>query len=245
MGLTLVMAVFGQPKMLATQFAEIRGYPTDVLDQLTVIIVDDHGNPPVAKREVEALDVGVKDAQLYRIVDDIPWNQMGARNLGMHKAHDWCVMLDPDMVIPASQIRGFLKAAANGRRGVVTRFALKHHNGAIDMSSPNTYLIHRDDFFAVGGYDEDYRGNKGWSDVQLLAIFGAHFKMKRRPDLWVDYYSTDQIEDAMVRSLDRSVGVNKQLHLRKVAQARHSGGWVKWVNKQKRPNLRFRWGQSH
>lgn len=234
------MAVYGQPLMLAEQFAAIRGYPAEVLDQLTVIVVDDHGDPPVAKRELKALAVGVADVQLYRIINNFPWNQMGARNLGMHHAKGWCAMLDPDMVIPASLIKKFVGCASRLQRGQVIRFALKHANGRIDTSSPNTYLIHRDDFFRAGGYDEDYRGNKGWSDVQLLAILRAHFRMKMRADLWCDFYKPAQIEDAEVRTLNRSVGVNKGVHLRKVAEAKRHG-WIKWVQKCKGPNLRFRW----
>lgn len=233
------MAVYGQPSMLAKQVETILNYSQAVRDELTVIIVDDCGDPPAS---VGPLVDHCKDVQLYRITEDKPWNQPGARNLGMHHARGWCVMLDPDMVIQPQMIARFMKAAGKYPRGHVTKFALKHHsNGSIDMTSPNTYLIHAADFHLCGGYDEDFAGNKGWSDVQLLSTLKAFFKVFPRPDLWVDFYSIREIDDAQVMTIDRSVKVNKAKHLLKNGRAKAAGGWARWTRKEKGPNLRFPW----
>jgi hypothetical protein len=242
--LTYVMAVYGQPKMLNYWWETLGSYPDDVSERISLIVVDDHGDPPATIPEAIRTRFSAK---LFRVLDDIPWNQMGARNLGMHHARGWCVMLDPDMVIGQLMAKRFLDTEL--KRGEVVRFGLKHMNGSqdgVDMSSPNTYLIHRDDFFNAGGYDEDYAGNKGWSDVQMLQVLTEHYKMHLRSDLWVQFYDTGAFDDAQVVTLDRSVKVNKAIHLRKRAEAKR-GGWVKWVLRQKgnlnKPQLRFRWEQ--
>lgn len=234
------MAVYGQPKMLAKQIEVIQAYPPEILGRLTVIVVDDCGEPPAVTPETW---------KLFRITQDIPWNQGGARNLGMKHAQGWCVMLDPDMIVDVGIACRFMDAIKTLERGQVVRFGLKHMNGSrkdIDMSSPNTYLIHRDDFWRVGGYDEDYAGGKGWSDVQLLQVLADHFKMRGRNDLWVEFYDTDAFSDAQVMTLNRSVRRNKKIHLCKRAEAKVRG-WVRWVKvrKPKLKILRFPWIQVH
>jgi hypothetical protein len=245
--LTLIFAIYGQPLMLAHQFAAIRGYPATVLDRLNVVVVDDCGTPAVDVREVEALAVGVKSAKLFRVTQDIPWNQPGARNLAMHHAAGVCVMIDPDMVISGKTMESMMEVAEKLPRRRVVKFGLRHvSSGRADMSSPNTWLLHRDDFFAVGGYDEDFSGNKGWSDCQLFNILSSCYKIDLRPDLLADFHGTDSVPDAMVTSLDRSVAVNRKKRMQKAAQARAAGGWARWVKTRKNvPRLRFPWQQVY
>ena len=243
--LTIVMAVYGQPLMLKKQLESIRSWPGEVRNHLTVVIVDDCGNPPVAVGDIETFaDSLLHEVKLLRVEKDIPWNQMGARNLGMHVSRGHCLMIDPDMVFDGEIITRMRQAAAKLARGHVLKYGLKHVNsGRLDMSSPNTYMLHRDDFFAVGGYCEDYAGHKGWSDLTLLDVLRSHYKIEDRPDLFAHFHSTNAIPDAMVTSLDRSVKHNRTLRLKHVAQAKACGGWKKWVKVHKGPNLRFPWTQ--
>lgn len=241
--LNVVMSVYGQPEMLGLNLDTIASYEDDVLDLLTIIVVDDAGEPPVDEAFCKRFP-GV-NLHVFRILDDIPWNQPGGRNLGMHRADpQWTVMLDPDMVFSQTQMRKLMTAAGKMRRREVLRYGLRHMNEperAVDMSSPNTYLIHREDFLAVGGYDEDYSGHKGWSDVQLLDVLRSHFKIVQRPDVFADFYSTGQIKDAAVHSLDRKTKHNRKIRLRKFDEAKRAGGWAKWVRRHKGPNQRLPW----
>lgn len=239
--LTICMAVYGQPKMLAHQLATIDGYSQAVLDNLNVIIVDDHGDPEV--EEWDAMQLSVNSVQLFRVDDDIPWNQMGARNLAMQHAKGWCLMIDPDMVFSAEIMVRMLAAQEILQRGQVLKYGLKHkRSGKLDMSSPNTYMIHRDDFFKVGGYDEDFAGNKGWSDVQLLDTLTSCYKLQNRPDLHAEFYGPSDMPDAMVTSLDRNTRVNRAKRIKKVSKARACGGWARWAQlREGAPRLRFKW----
>ena len=243
--LTIVMAVYGQPGMLAVQLDAIASYPAEVRARLNVVVVDDCGAPPVAIEPIETLATLVKSVKLLRVQKDIPWNQPGARNLGMHVSSGWCLMIDPDMVFDGATMARMLQAVDTMRRGRVMKWGLRHRSsGTVDMTSPNTWLIHRDDFFAIGGYDEAFCGHKGWSDVQLLDIFKATYKIDLRPDLCAEFYSTKDVSDAMVTSLNRNVSHNRKLRLKRVAQARACGGWAKWASvRQEIPRLNFPWKQ--
>lgn len=243
--ITIVMAVYGQPLMLKKQLEAIRSWPGEVRNHMTVVIVDDCGDPPVAVGDIAVFaDSLLHEVKLLRVTKDIPWNQPGARNLGMHVSRGHCLMIDPDMVFDPPIIERMRQAAAKLARGHVLKYGLKHvSSGRIDMSSPNTWLIHRDDFFAAGGYCEDYAGHKGWSDCTLLSVLTDHYKIENRPDLFANFHGTDSIPDAMVTTLDRSVKHNRTLRLKHVAQAKACGGWRKWVKVHKGPNLRFPWTQ--
>lgn len=233
--------------MMEEQVETIIRYPKEVRDRLTVVIVDDCGTPPMDYEKFTLLPQFCKAAKLFRVTQDIPWNQPGARNLGMQHSSGHCLLIDPDMVFDGSMIERMIEAAKKLPRRHVVKWGLRHVNsGKIDMTSPNTWLIHRDDFFEVGGYDEDFAGHKGWSDVQFLDIMRACYKIENRPDLFANFHSTDSVADAMVTSLDRSTSTNKKKRLKKVAQARAAGGWARWAKTRKDvPRLRFPWTQLY
>lgn len=231
------MAAYGQPLMLEKWWNTLRSYSPEVREKLHVIIVDDHGEPPVAVPR-DILDL--MSICVYRVSDDIPWNQMGARNLGMQQAPDgWCLMLDPDMVVEPGVAERLLARIKDMRQGELVKLLLRYTNGKLDSSSPNAYLIHRKDFAKVGGYDEDYAGHKGWSDVQLMhTLLGARIRFLRPQDLWVRYYHSEDIADATVRTLSRNVNHNRSMHLRKMGIAKKN--WAKWIKREQK-SIRFNW----
>ncbi len=235
MTLTVVMAVYGQPKMLAKQLETFASYHENIRQQVELIIIDDHGSPPAEVPKEIRQQVKVR---LYRVVEDVAWNQMGARNWGMHYASEGpCVMLDPDMVISEGMMRRFLSVAAVLPRGKVIKFGLKHvSSGRLDYTSPNTWLLHKADFFACGGYDEEFRGHKGWSDCLLQETLRAFFRVREDKELHVDFYvPSDGFDDAMVLSLDRNVTHNRELKKRKNKLIDRVGGFKAYVRKRLKP----------
>ncbi len=236
--LTFMMAVYGQPEMMRKWFETLRRYDDDVLDQLCFLVVDDHGTPP---QTIPPDLRKMLDCRLYRVEKQIPWNQMGARNLGMAEApSDWVVMMDPDMVVEPQVVKKLFNTAEKLTRGQAVKLFLHYTNDKADGSSPNVYLMHRLDFEMMGGYDEDYAGNKGWSDVQFMhTLEGFKIQLLKWPSLWVRYYRPRDIKDATVITLSRDVRINKSLHLRKMAQMKKMG--AKRFIRARKPKLRFPW----
>lgn len=239
---TIAMATYGQPKMLGVWFDTIRSYPKDVLKQLELIIVDDHGDPPA---EIPDDIQKLLPCQLYRVLDDIHWNQAGARNLALeHVQTNLVLFVDPDMVFPAGMMQKMLDVGWELPRGRVIRYCLRHREGPskgqVDMASPNTWFIHAADMRAVKGYDEDFSGRKGWSDVQLLDVLRSAYRVRQDAALFAEFYGTGEVSDAAVNGLDRSTVQNKKLRVNNVRVARAMGGWIKFA-KRPVPKLRFRW----
>lgn len=234
--LTIAFSVYGQPKMLAYWFEQFMREPQQVRDRVEVIVVDDCGDPAA----VVPKDPGIR---LFRVSKDIPWNQGGCRNLAAEQAKtDRLMLIDPDMTLPEGMLLRLLEEAALLTKGVAFRPALRHvADKRFDHTSPNVHLILRQDFLDRGGYDEDYCGNKGWSDVQLLRVMQKSMVLRNREDLWFWFHHTNRsLSDAQVTKLNRGTKKNKALHIRKMSLLSKLG-WKAFVNKSVGRRIRFPW----
>lgn len=218
--LTIGFAVFGQPIMLAEWFHRFAAAGGGQRDDVEVIVVDDCGEPPAV------VPPGVR---LIRVLENIPWAQGQARNIAAQEAKSpVLMMLDPDMTFPKSElivgeVARFVHAAKNLPNRAVLRPRLRHGNGKLDSTSPNVYLIHREDFIDSKGYDLEYCGNKGWSDVTLSQVWARMFKQKANSDLILDFHHSGKFADAQVTSFDRSVEHNKKIHVKHKERMRKLG----------------------
>lgn len=240
--LSAVWSTFGQPNIWKLQWDNLSRLPDLVAKKIELVIVDDHGDPPAEiPRDVQQRH----PCKLFRVDKQIPWNQPGARNLGMLKAEaKVAIMLDPDMIPSPIVWDQILARAIDLPRGKVVKFGLLKSNGNEIYSSPNTWILHTDDFFDIGGYNEDYAGSKGWSDVELMHKLNSAFKIIPEKKLLVPYIvNEDGFDDAQVTSLDRSVKVNAKKHkaIWKQIQRRHGGNWARWARKNKGEIIRFPW----
>jgi glycosyltransferase involved in cell wall biosynthesis len=233
--LTIGFSVYSQPKMLAHWFEKFLAQPQEWRDRVEVVVVDDCGTPKAVVPE------GIT---LLRVTTDIAWNQGGARNLAVQQATtDRIMLIDPDMTLEDGMLQKLVEESRHLRPGLVFRPALRHvATGAFDHTSPNVHLMMRKDFDVLGGYDEDYCGHKGWSDVQLLRVMQKAMVTRTREDIWFWFHHGDKkLPDAQVMKLDRSTKHNKALHIGKMGLLKRLGwqAFVKKVSSGKR--IRFSW----
>lgn len=236
--LTIGFSVFGQPRMLAFWFEKFLEQPPEWRQLVEVLVVDDHGDP---KAEVPK-DDGIK---LFRVDSDIPWNQCGARNLIAQQAMTKRLMLiDPDMTLDPGMLQKLVEESRHLVPGLVFRPALRHiATSDFDHTSPNVHMILKDDFDRIGGYDEDYAGHKGWSDVQLLRVMQKAMVTRTREDLFFWFHhGNKKLPDAQVTKLDRSVKHNKSVHVAKMTLLKRLG-WREFVKKIAGPKIRFKWNR--
>jgi glycosyltransferase involved in cell wall biosynthesis len=238
--LSIVMATYGQPLMMAKQVETWDSYSPEVHRALQVIVVDDCGTPPFTCEGEKPYDL-----QIYRVIKDIPWNQMGARNLGMRKAAaKWRAMLDPDMVISPTIMAKIFARIPSFRAGHLYRVWLMHmpeNDKPFDFGSPNSYIVNASDFWNAGGYNEDFAGNKGYSDVVLHRTLCHMCSTHNCKDLWYDFYPQRMFADAAVSTLDRSVKNNHPKFVKAVNFASRNG-WGMYA-KGVGPHVRFPWEQ--
>ena len=141
---------------------EYETYDPRLLDCVMFVIVDDAS--PISY-EVPAFDLNLI---WLRINEDIPWNQGGARNLGVTYAPSEKILLsDLDHKIPEGTLRYLVKRRSPGkiiyklrRRDPITGRRMKGH--------PNLFFMSRSRFFKHFGYDEEFAGNYGFEDVRFI-----------------------------------------------------------------------------
>jgi hypothetical protein len=104
----------------------------------------------------------VQGCDVWRIEEDIEWNIPGAKNLGFHVLDGWILHLPIDHIL-TPDVHAQIDAMPK-ERGVVYCFA-SIYEGVVEYVSPHDMiLVHKEDFEAIGGFDEDFAGHYGYED---------------------------------------------------------------------------------
>lgn len=94
--------------------------------------------------------------RLFRVKEDIGFNSHGTRNLLMSQTTtDWNLMSDIDRRYPTTTMMSICDNEKGLRKGFYYSFWEKIQSSP-DRFSVNEYLVHRDDFWQTGGYDEEF-----------------------------------------------------------------------------------------
>lgn len=147
-----------------------------------VIIVDDHSandkKPDTAL--LSKLDLHVR---VYRVRSDILWNVTGARNLGAHMAKNpQLIMADFDFVVNPVLMSKLQSLDYSDRKNVYWPMTRKPDTNKTQnrFSSPhcNSFVINKDTFWEMGGYDEDFAGGWGYEDSHFHDTLGPRHGIK-------------------------------------------------------------------
>lgn len=171
---SLIVPYYRNPDMLREQFGFWAGYPAGV----QVILVDDGSPEPAIDviKQCRARFRMPRSLQVLRILTDIPWNRGGARNLGTHVATTpWLVHVDIDHVLSIESAQHLLSFEADAsrwyrfRRVRIGRADETRQKDKIPADQEygeihphiDSYLCTAANYWAAGGYDEDYSGCLG------------------------------------------------------------------------------------
>lgn len=202
---SLVLAYYDNPGMLARQFEAWRAWPSGVRGRVRCVVVDD-GSPRWPAVEVPRPG-GLPELEIYRVLEDRPWHQDGARNLGVKvSTPGWLILTDMDHV-PSVEVVLFALGCKSPRvfrtlGRLDAPGSGKLENPKPKAPHPNSYVLHSDLYWKAGGYDEDltgYYGTDGQFRRQLLAV-GEH---EHREELKLWRFSRDVIPDASTTTLVR------------------------------------------
>lgn len=207
-------------------------YPDFILDRLQFVFVDD--GSPVDVAIPEDLDLNIL---MLKIQKDIPWNQPGARNLGvMYARSDKIVLTDVDHMFPPHTMERMIRHGNPGKNVYKFRLVIEE-DGSSDKAHPNTLFMSRARFLRHYGYDEDFCGHYGFDDAMMwrwqryhgtrfLYFRSKYHCMRRNIDLDRSYHS-------LRRELE---------HNRKVADAKRAA-WAKYGPNagHSRRFLNFKW----
>lgn len=196
----IVYPYYENHNMLWEQVTTWSGWPADLKERVKLILVDDGSPNFPAEGILLPKDIEI---ELYRINVNIPWNQNGAHNLGMHVADEgWCVSTDIDHVWKADQLRILLGLEVH--EDTYYTFARRQVNkeNVVFKRHPNSWLLTRDTYWKSGGYDEDFCGYYGSDSVFRRGLD----RVAKRVELEFPYlvvYDEHDIPDANTREWGR------------------------------------------
>jgi len=182
-GLTIVMPYYDSPEMLQFHLGNWERLPDEYCSGIEVIIVDD-GSPTYPALDVVA-DMPGPDfpVRVYRILENIPWNHAGARNLGMSVANSgWILMTDIDHHLSVGNIMDLREQSLDPQKIYQVERVEMLSRTERNPINPHTdsFLLTKRMFWDIGGYDEDLTGfwngpfqpfrraSKKWSKWHLL-----------------------------------------------------------------------------
>jgi glycosyltransferase involved in cell wall biosynthesis len=198
--IALVFAYYDNPSMLEFQWKQIAGYSSAVRRRIEVIVVDDASphSPAISVPRPKSLP----DHRVYRIAHDIPWNQDAARNIGAHEAKaPWLLLTDIDHVVPEGTLQGLL-AMKKDSKVFYTLGRTKFFTADVREPHPNSYVMTRDMYWAIGGHDEDYAGIYG-KDYLFRKRALKYTREVHRSDFTLARVGTSNIPDAGTRTITR------------------------------------------
>jgi hypothetical protein len=151
---TLIVPYYESAEFFAHQLAVWSSYLQSLAQHLSIIVVDD-GSPHPAVMPVTSLNL-----RLFRIEVDVPWNWLAARNIGAHHAADgWLLLTDMDHVVPEQTLLAVIYGARDPE--VAYGFSRVEHTGEPIGPHSASFLLTRDLFWRIGGYDERLSGVYG------------------------------------------------------------------------------------
>jgi hypothetical protein len=198
--IAICLPYYRNPAMLSVHLDAWESYSPKVKKNICVVIVDD-GSPEPDHALPVIRDVGI-EIRLYRITVNIPWNQDGARNLAMKECPaEWALLTDMDHVLDPDQAPRALDMPKE--RGVYYMPWQRRFDGSDrGRPHPNSYVIHRDDFWSAGGYDEDFAGHYG-SDKNFRRCLSVYLKEVPTRDFALTIYRREHVADASTRDWGR------------------------------------------
>jgi hypothetical protein len=219
------MPFYMNPGQLALQYGVWRDWPAKVRHAIKVVIVDD-GSPEGPAANVPR-PYGLPAVEIYRVTEDRPWHQHGARNLGAHVAPDgWLLLTDMDHVLNTVSAAALLKAIGKGNLDEGTVYMLDRveaDTGEPTLGKdgnpkphPNSFVLTREMFWRIGGYDERATGFYGTDKL----FRERAFRVANRGHLNIPLvrYWRDLVPDASTTTLPRKEGRDPMVKARALHQ---------------------------
>ena len=161
--ITVICPWYRNTNIVRHQLSAWTRFPEDLKQRTRFVLIDDGSPSRLATPEVDL------NLTMARILEDIPWNQPGARNLGAHLADtDFLFFTDIDHEITADALHHALERAKEPS----TVYGFERLARGVSMyPHPCSFVISKAAFNAIGGFDEDFSGHRGHDDsmFRLLA----------------------------------------------------------------------------
>lgn len=215
---TICMAYYINPGMLQIQYDNLARQPKEIRNHLRYVVVDDCS--PTGPAYPPPIDIGVP-VEIYRMEEDIPWNQDACRNLAVDRAKTkWVLLTDIDH-LPSDKL--LKRIVSDDDLNILSIYTFKRVN-APDLdpykSHPNSWLMTKALYDKIGGYDERYRGYYG-TDGAFRNRANRYARRTLECKEYLIRYPREVVPDASTTTLQRKGEENEAMG--KIIRARIDG----------------------
>lgn len=166
MSVSLVVNYYNNEKSLKFLLENFKKISEVRKDFFELVLVDDASPTPMDLAHFN----GIPNLRVFRLRENVAWNMPGARNIGALEARNKQILFcDVDHLLEPEELECFLadseKLALNTRMtpNRIRAFG-RVFEGETLKPNINCFLIHRQDFFIAGGYEELFAGHYSQED---------------------------------------------------------------------------------
>jgi hypothetical protein len=165
----MIYAYYMNPGMLEFQYDTWSSYSDDTKDKIEIILFDDC-SPIMMAFGVPRPD-NLPNFSLYRMIENVAWGSDACRNRAASITDaEFLFLCDIDHVLPEETLRMLLDECDTFKKNDIITFPrLFVKNMEVIHPGANIFLMRKDTFWAVGGYDE-----------YLLGFYGTDIPFRKR-----------------------------------------------------------------
>lgn len=204
--LTFVYAYYRNPAMFRRQLEEWGAYPDSLKSRIEFIVTDDCSPKGRIDECIGDIPKGI-NTRIFRLLKKVPWNWLACRNIGAKYAcGKWILMTDMDHMIGRDYIQYLMDGILPNING--NNVYLFTRVSAPEMTEykphDDSFLMTKEMFWRIGGYDEYLSGNYGTAGRFRLRAMTTCKHMKRL-ELPLIRFDRDLIPDASTTDFPRKL----------------------------------------
>ena len=188
--ITVNLSFYNQNDVLVKHVLGWKSWSKELKEKFSFCIIDDCSKTK-AVDVLSEIDLSDLNLSIYRVQEDLVCNIAGVRNLSAQECKtEWMVILDMDTLISeelASSMTQLCKAPKGSCFKFNRRVPNNPYHSKNNQPHPAVCLLQLEDYWDVGGCEEDLVGHYGQTDpifwYRASNVLTVHF----RSDMYLDY----------------------------------------------------------
>ena len=188
--ITVNLSFYNQNDVLVKHVLGWKSWSKELKEKFSFCIIDDCSKTK-AIDVLSEIDLSDLNLSIYRVQEDLVCNIAGVRNLSAQECKtEWMVILDMDTLISeelASSMIELCRAPKGSCFKFNRRVPSNPHHPKNNQPHPAVCLLQLEDYWDVGGCEEDLVGHYGQTDpifwYRASNVLTVHF----RSDMYLDY----------------------------------------------------------
>ncbi len=223
--ITICLSYFNQISMLKYHLETWLKYSEEIKNQIKFLIVDDCSKISI-EDIIKDIELRSLNIEIFRVTDDIVCNIAGVRNLSAIKCTtQWMLILDMDTVVSETTIKCMIELVCKKKSSIAYKFNRRVKNTKHEKHNkihPAVCLIPKEDYWNVGGCDEDLVGHYGQTDPMFWYRAKNIIKIEEKKNIYLDYF------DEGNACINRDITHNKTLFESKKKTGKWSTDYIRF-----------------